>query len=58
MTNDLVLLLIGIALVFGGVSALSAAKEMKKLKLRVQNLEQQLKDFDVIPQTFDSSKSQ
>jgi hypothetical protein len=46
------------AIAFICIAVAALTFQMMKLKRKVQNLEQQLKDFDVIPQTFDSSKSQ
>jgi hypothetical protein len=48
---------IGIGLISIGVGMLAHMWEFNKLKRKVKNLERHLKDFDVIPQAFDSSKS-
>jgi hypothetical protein len=54
MTHDFVeafvAILICVALVLLAIGGM-------RLERKVKNLERQLKDFDVIPQTFDSSRS-
>lgn len=58
MTHDssaiLSLFLITIGLCGSVIVALFAFRQLDR---RVRNLERQLKDFDVIPQTFDSLKN-
>lgn len=43
---------IGIGLFSTGVGMLIAGMELTKLRRKVENLERQLKEFDVIPETF------
>ena len=45
------------AIFFVSVAVAWLAFDLTKLKRNVRKLEQQLKDFDVIPQTFDATKS-